>query len=240
MSKGLKYFQSVYKEVPDWIESMNEYNPAMLDAYTDIRGEAFKTNYLKDYEKDEIIAAVNAGRLYERSMILHTEAGFNKGSKLEDLIEYLLVAYVYKGIDELVLSLKAVKHYVSKSRNENIEIESYGSLIEVVNQLNIWTNNNIEFLVKISNELAKSSNATETREILMQAGSVSAARKQLCLVGMYLTELDGKGADLEVKKARELEVSDGELADLGYIVILTAGIPSWFELTDYIKKERGE
>lgn len=239
MSKGLDYFKSVYKDVPAWVQIMNDYDSTMLDAYTEIRGQAFKTNYLKDYEKDEIIAAVNAGRLYERSMTLHTIAGINKGSKLTDFVEYFLVSYVYYGLDSLVLSLKAVQHYLKEVNKVDVEIQEYDNIVEVINDLIVWLGDDADFLIKVREQLMTSTNADQTREILMQSGYVSKERKQLCLVGMFLTELDGEGAEEEIVKARAMNVSEAEMADLGYIIILTAGIPSWFELSDHLEKKEG-
>lgn len=240
MNKGLEYFKSVYKDVPAWVQIMNDYDSTMLDAYTELRGQAFKTNYLQDYEKDELIAAVNAGRLYDRSMVLHTQAGMNKGSKLVDLIEYFFVSYVYKGLDALVMSLKAVQFYLKAKHNKEVEIGEYTSLLEVVNTLISWVDGDEEaFLVNLKTKLINASNQTEVKAILMEGNSVTKARKQLCMVGMYLTELDGQGAKAQIEAARQLGVSEAELADLGYVIILTAGIPTWFELSDHLEKKEG-
>ena len=35
-----------------------------------------------------------------------------------------------------------------------------------------------------------------------------------------------------MQKAREKGEQKGELADVGYVCILTAGIPAWFEISD--------
>lgn len=240
MSKGLEYFKKVYDEVPAWIQIMHDYEPKMLDAYTEIRGEAFKTNYLTAVEKDEIIASVNAGRCYHRSMVLHTQAGIVKGSQLEHLLEYLLVSYVYKGIEALNVAVVSIQHYLKEVHDITYEIQEYHHLIEVINDLlRVIPTENQEFLIKIKSELVESTSHHQTCEILMQAGSIPASRKQLCYVGMFLTELDGKQAEAEIIKARELGVTEEELADLGYIIILTAGIPSWFELSDHLNKKEG-
>ena len=66
MSEALEYFKKVYKDVPAWVQIMHDYNPNMLEYYTNIRSEAFKSAVLSDVEKDELIAAFNAGRLYDR------------------------------------------------------------------------------------------------------------------------------------------------------------------------------
>lgn len=230
MSEALEYFKKVYKDVPAWVQIMHDYNPNMLEYYTNIRSEAFKTAVLSDVEKDELIAAFNAGRLYDRSMVYHTQAALNKGSKLEDLVEYFLVAYVYKGQAALEHSLKAVAQYINDKEGDNKQPKAaYASLEEIIQELKEWTGAPI--LDKVLAHI------DDPKEVIMSAGSVSESRKYLAMVGMYITELDGPGAAPHVENARAHGVTEEELADLGYVIILTAGIPSWFELSDHLNKK---
>lgn len=227
MSEALEYFKKVYKNVPGWVQIMHDYNPKMLEYYTNIRSEAFKSAVLSDKEKDELIAAFNAGRLYDRSMVYHTQAALNKGSKLEDLVEYFLVAYVYKGRPALERSLFAVAQYINDRDGKDLKpADGYNNLQEVVEQLKEWT------CAPILDKVLE--NIEDPEEVIMSAGAVSESRKYLALVGMYITELDGPGAKPHVDNARKHGVTEEELADLGYIIILTAGIPSWFELSDHL------
>lgn len=236
MSKGLEYFKKVYHQVPNWVQVMHDYSPAMLDAYTAIRGEAFKSSVLSAVEKDELIASLNAGRLYKRSMQLHTQAGFNKGSKLEHLIEYFLVAAVYKQKEALALSLHAVADYLRAKNNVNVQPkDEYASIQEIVDELISWTKDyDQSFLKHVKTAITETSDLDEIRNVLMSKGLVSEARKHLCLVGMYITELKGSEAKNAVDVARLCGVTDAEFADLGYIIIMTAGIPAWFEISDYL------
>lgn len=230
MSEALEYFKKVYKDVPAWVQIMHDYNPNMLEYYTNIRSEAFKSAVLSDVEKDELIAAFNAGRLYDRSMVYHTQAALNKGSKLEDLVEYFLVAYVYKGQAALEHALKAVAQYINDKEDDNKQPKTaYASLEEIIEQLKEWTGAPI--LDKVLAHI------DDPKEVIMSAGSVSESRKYLAMVGMYITELDGLGAAPHITNARTHGVTEEELADLGSIIILTAGIPSWFELSDHLYKK---
>lgn len=230
MNSGLEYFKKVYKNVPGWVQVMHDYNPKMLDYYTALRGEAFKSDVLLDTEKDEIIAAVNAGRLYRRSMILHTSAGLNKGSKLEDLIEYLLVSGVYGGLNNVVLGLESIAHYLKEKDQKSVQLkETYESFEEVIVQLIEWTPEyDQSFLYQVKEKVS-----VDTK-CLLEQGRVTKDKKYLCLVGMYITELKGKEATQSIALARENGVTDAQLADLGYIILLTAGIPSWFEMSDHL------
>lgn len=228
MSKALEYFKKVYKDIPEWVQIMHDYNPKMLEYYTDIRSEAFKSAAISDKEKDELIAAFNAGRFYDRSMVYHTQAAFNKGSRLEDLVEYFMISYIYKGKKALVHSLKAIAQYREDKDGVILKPASeYASLEEVLIELKDWTK------APIIDRILE--NIEDIDKIIMSAGAVSESRKYLALVGMYITELDGVGAGPHVDNARKHGVTEEELADLGYIIILTAGIPSWFELSDHLK-----
>lgn len=234
MSEALEYFKKVYQEVPAWVQIMHDYNPKMLEYYTNIRSEAFKTAVLSDKEKDELIAAFNAGRLYDRSMVYHTQAALNKGSKLEDLIEYFLVAYLYKGTAALEMSLKAIAQYINDKEGINLEAASnYNSLEKIIEQIRNWTQN-MELPI-MENLLKNSDDPEKIRSIILSDGAVTKSRKHLALVGMYITELDGKGAGPFIEEARSNGVTEEELADLGYVIILTAGIPSWFEISDHLQ-----
>lgn len=234
MSEALEYFKKVYKDVPAWVQIMHDYNPKMLEYYTNIRSEAFKSDVLTDIEKDELIATFNAGRLYDRSMVYHTQAALNKGSKLEDLVEYFLISYVYAGEGALELSLQAIAQYLQDKDNKEFELkDSYSNVKEIVEQIKVMTvGYDQSFIEKVFENI---NNEDQLEETIMSEGSVSLKRKKLALVGMYITELDGQGATESIAQAREAGVTEEEFADLGYVIILTAGIPSWFELSDHLE-----
>jgi len=56
--------------------------------------------------------------------------------------------------------------------------------------------------------------------------------KFILMTGIYTTTLQNKETDDWAKKSRDVGVVEAELAELGYICLLTAGIPSWFEMSD--------
>lgn len=243
MVDGLAYFKKVYDNIPNWVQVMHDYNPNMLDCYTAIRGEAFKESELSGKEKDEFIASMNAGRLYERSMIYHTEAALIKGSSIEDLLEYFLVSYVYGGKASLELSLSALELAFLKQGKSVKRKSSYSTDREVFQQIMEWMDPKDHTTVKkVYDLLNKNVDPTsdEIIHLIMSDGAVSKERKYLNLVGQYITELRGTDAKPAIEKAKEVGVTESELADLGYIVMITAGIPSWFELSDHLSsKEKG-
>ena len=70
------------------------------------------------------------------------------------------------------------------------------------------------------------------KEKILSDGFVSKKLKHILMVGVYVTVLNGEEAGKWMKVARENGASEGELADVGYICLLTAGIPAWFEASD--------
>lgn len=243
MIDGLAYFKKVYNNVPNWVQVMHDYNPNMLNCYTAIRGEAFKESELSGKEKDEFIASMNAGRLYERSMIYHTEAAVIKGSSIEDLLEYFLVSYVYGGKASLELSLSALELVFLKKGKPVKRKSNYQTDKEVFQQIIEWMDHrDHSIMTKVYDLLNKNIDpaSDEVIDLIMSDGSVSKKRKYLNLVGQYITQLRGADAKAVIEKAKEIGVTESELADLGYIVMITAGIPSWFELSDHLSsKDRG-
>lgn len=238
MTDGLTYFKEVYQNVPDWVQIMHDYDPAMLNCYTDIRGQAFKDSpALSAREKDEFISSVNAGRLYGRSMLYHAAAGAIKGSTYCDLVEYYLVAYLYKGKAALELSLQALAQFVG----EEVKAE-YPTLSDVLEQIEAWSKEELPLVSGLKKLAGKGYDHTspEVFSLLMGDGSVRSSRKYLNLVGQYVTELRGAEAKEAVEAALAHGVTLAELAELGYIVMITAGVPSWFELSDHLEKKEGQ
>lgn len=237
MSKGLDYFKEVYDVVPGWVQKMHDYNPKMLEYYTDLRGEAFSDAVLSRKEKDVLIASMNAARLYPRSMVYHTKGAIDNGTTISELAEYFLVAYLYNGTQSLKISLEAFS-YALQLKGKTVEQpkNSPETAEEVITTMIDWMGDeDNSFLVDIL-KLMRSSNTKEIEAKILSDGRVSTHLKHLNMVGNYVAELRGKDAEPWIEKARKAGVSESDLADLGYICILTAGIPAWFELSDSLRE----
>lgn len=236
MKSGIDYFKSIYTELPKWVEIMHKYSPEMLNLYTEFRAEAFKDSVISALEKDELIACFNAGRLYKRSMILHTEGAINKGSKLEDAVEYMLISAYYNRKEALYCGLFALKRYIERAREVELEIKNdYSNLKEIVLQINSWMKEyeyDNSFITKVIEGLDE---GKELRNLVFEEGNVSSKRKYLAYAGMFITELDGSNAKEAVDMAKNNGVTDNELAEMGYVILFTSGIPSWFEISDHLE-----
>lgn len=240
MSEGLTYFKNVYDEVPDWIQKMHDYSPKVLDHYTGIRGEIMQDGVLSRKEKDLLIASMNAARLYTRSMVYHTKGAIDFGSTIPEMVEYFLVAYLYKGDQSLKTSLEAILYafelrgkIVTKMDKEPETIE------EILNMILEWTENEEDIFIKEVLEVIKQNDRQKLEKKILEDGCVPSKLKHLNMVGNYITELRGKDAVSWVEKSRQMGATEEELAEVGYICILTAGIPSWFELSDILKEMEG-
>ncbi|ETI65866.1 carboxymuconolactone decarboxylase family protein [Neobacillus vireti] len=235
MTKGLTYFKEVYDTVPDWVQKMHDYNPMMLDTYTAIRGEAFSDGALSRKEKDVLIASMNAARLYPRSMLYHTKGAIDHGLTLPELVEYFLVAYLYNAA-ALKTSLEAFSYALQLKGVDVEQLSTSPETIEEIIQVFVkWMGDEDTRFIEETLEVIKSGKKAAIEEKVLGEGKVSTRLKYLNMVGNYIVELRGKEAVAWIEKARRAGVSEADLADLGSICILTAGIPTWFELSDSLK-----
>ena len=238
MSKGLAYFKEVYDEVPGWVQKMHDYSPVVLDHYTGLRGEIMQDGALSRKEKDVLLASMNAARLYARSMGYHTKGAIDFGSTIPELVEYFLVSYLYGGTDALKVSLEALSYALELKGKQVEQPEKDPETIEEIFQTMItWLGDeDTSFLVESLAIIQKGDK--EIEEKLLGEGHVSTRMKHLNMVGNYITQLRGEDAVAWMEKARAVGATEAELADVGYICILTAGIPAWFEISDSLKLVR--
>ncbi|WP_404331765.1 carboxymuconolactone decarboxylase family protein [Mesobacillus maritimus] len=239
MSKGLAYFKEVYDTVPDWVQKMHDYNPTMLDTYTEIRGEAFRNTVLSRKEKDVLIASMNAARLYPRSMVYHTKGALDHGLTIPELAEYFLVSYLYNGVKSLKTSLEALS-YALQLKGVSVEQAHPETTDEVMETVLSWMGTEDKSFVEETLEVIKTGNKHAIEEKILQDGTVSTRLKHLNMVGNFIIQLRGQDAVPWIEKARQVGVSEADLADLGYICILTAGIPTWFELSDSLERRKND
>ncbi|MFJ7637924.1 carboxymuconolactone decarboxylase family protein [Peribacillus sp. NPDC097206] len=239
MSKGLDYFKEVYDEVPGWVQKMHDYSPVVLDHYTGLRGEIMQDGALSRKEKDVLVASMNAARLYPRSMVYHTKGAMDYGSTIPELVEYLLVSYLYKGLPSLKVSLESLAYALELSGTPVEQPANDPETIEdVISTMIAWMGElDTRFLVDTWNVI-QTNEAERIEEKILSEGTVSSRLKYLNMVGNYITELRGEEAIAWIERARQAGASEADLADVGYICILTAGIPAWFEISDSLKRAR--
>lgn len=236
MSKALDYFKEVYDVVPGWVQKMHDYSPAVLDTYTGIRGEIMQDGALSRKEKDALIASMNAARLYSRSMLFHTKGAIDFGYTVPELAEFFLTSYLYKGDKALALSLEAIS-YAFELQGEKVAQPTQvperaeDSLKIIID----WLDGEDTAYLEETLALIAAGNQEDVQAQILGDGLISSRLKHLNMAGNFIVELNGKGAAPWMDKARTAGASEADLADIGYICILTAGIPAWFELSDSLK-----
>lgn len=234
LSEGLVYFKEVYGTVPGWVGKMYAYRSEALDHYTNLRSAIMQEGYLSTKEKDLLLVGINAARRYERSMVYHTKGAIDGEATLPELAEYLLVPYLYGGVEAVRTGMESVRYALSLKGLPDEQIPDNASMDELLRYLlSITEENDGDYLMELLN-------ATEARrnQLLLDHGAVSAKMKAMLMVGVYSTELQGSEAGVWMELARENGASDEELAEVGLICLLTAGIPAWFEASDSLQ-DRG-
>lgn len=233
MATGLEYFKKVYDVVPGWVQKMHDYNPAMLDHYTALRGAAMADGVLSVKEKDILLVGMNSARHYARSMVYHTKGAIDGGASLGELAEYLLVAYNYGGEKALQIGLQSFEYALELTGTEAEKISHDVTATDIVRYYAHFasTDESKEYYEQlISLFVTGDENALSFK--LLESNVVDEQMKYILMTGIYTTVLKNAETDYWAKKAREKGVDEPRLAELGYICLLTAGIPSWFEISD--------
>lgn len=233
MSQGLAYFKEVYDVVPGWVQKMHDYNNNALEHYTSLRSEIMKEGALTRKEKDLLLVGMNAARFYERSMVYHTKGAIDGGATLPELVEYLIVPYLYNGAKALKTGVKSLEYALTLKGIEFQALsESEKTTEELLLQMcELLGEENTSFVTKVIT-LVRSGEEELLKELLLSDSTVSKTMKHILMVGIFITELKGKHAGEWMIAARANGASEGQLADVGFICLLTAGIPAWFEASD--------
>ncbi|MFQ6584634.1 carboxymuconolactone decarboxylase family protein [Priestia megaterium] len=233
MSRGLSYFKEVYDVVPGWVQKMHDYSPNALDHYTNLRSDIMQESALKRKEKDILLVGMNAARLYERSMIYHTKGAIDGGATLPELVEYLIVPYLYNGVKSLQTAIKSLEYALSL---KGIDVEQANQeyntteelLLYMIKLLGDEDHSFVENVLK----LVKSEDKELLKDYILSNSIVSKKMKYVLMAGIFITELQGEKAEKWMEAARLNGASEAQLADVGFICLLTAGIPAWFEASD--------
>lgn len=234
MSDGLVYFKEVYGAVPGWVGKMHAYRPDALDHYTNLRSAIMEDGLLSGKEKDLLLVGINAARGYERSMVYHTKGAIDGGATVPELIEYLLVAYRYGGQHALRTGVQAVNTALSLKglpKGHVLYIDELEHILAYFISILEEDASYVSNILKAPEELRN--------DLLLVRGTVSAKMKSLLMVGIHSTGLHGTEAGKWMEKARAKGATEGELAEVGLICLLTAGIPAWFEASDSLLEGGG-
>ena len=154
---------------------------------------------------------------------------------MAEFIEYFWVAYCYQSDQALLLSTQAVA-LVLQLRGQTVPpalllAQDVGAVLTQYQVLTEPTQ------LSYFNHIIACYQAND-RAVLEQAvfeqGLLPSKIKLLAMLGNYVVNLQAAQASRWLTRARAAGVSDGELADLGFVCLLTAGIPAWFECCDLL------
>lgn len=229
MNTILDFYKELYEEIPSWVEQMYKHNNNMLSNYTRLRNEALKDGIYSSKEKDLFIAVMNAGRYYEKSMNMHLQAAIKKNAGLEEVIEYMLLPYVINGDKSIAFIEKALGIFERTLLNVN---SNNGSIEKIIEKLR----NQVEVVQTqhFLGELANTSNKEHSK--FFEAGLISKKNKLIALLAISLVKLDKQLIDYWSDEAFKEGITESEIAELGFVAMITAGIPIWFEISEILQK----
>lgn len=105
----LGYFKSRFKEIPAWIDTMNQRFPAILQHYHGMRNSALDGGRLPRKIKELVLVAVNAADLYPEGMKIHMNGALQSGASKEEIFETLLVSILGGGIVSWIDGVSVMK-----------------------------------------------------------------------------------------------------------------------------------
>jgi alkylhydroperoxidase/carboxymuconolactone decarboxylase family protein YurZ len=238
---GLEFFKQVYGQVPEWVSKMHHFSPKALEYYTKLRGEILVDGKLSKKDKELILVGVNAARRYERSMIYHTKGAIESGATVDEIADIIATCIISRGIPAWLTGIKAIQyaiHDLQGKHSEEIQEEknlSFRSLEECLRYYEAETGRMPEWvhLLKEHNPdvLYQYSNL---RNHVLTDRYASRKLKELVLVGINVCEMYKEGIQIHVNNAKKLGATDEEIAEVSLVGLLTAGIPAWFEGSDFL------
>ncbi|TDL91754.1 carboxymuconolactone decarboxylase family protein [Vibrio vulnificus] len=239
MSEGLTYFKEVYDVVPGWVQKMHDYSPNALDHYTNLRSNIMEEGALTKKEKDILLVGMNAARLYERSMVYHTKGAMGGGATLPELVEYLIVPYLYNGTEALKTGIKSLEYALSLKGIPYPEVSGNQETAEeiLLYMMELLGDEETAFVSNVLS-LVRSGDQNSLKDYILSDSVVSKKLKHILMTGIFITELKGKQVEEWMEAARENGASEEQLADVGFICLLTAGIPAWFEASDSLIEKK--
>ncbi|WP_423799891.1 carboxymuconolactone decarboxylase family protein [Neobacillus sp. SAB-20_R2A] len=238
---GLEFFEQVYGQVPEWVAKMHHFAPKALEYYTKLRGEILVDGALSKKEKELILVGINAARRYERSMIYHTKGAIDSGATLEELADILSVCIISRGIPAWFTGVKALEYAVSelgvKQGDGSSASFSDEAAVSALAYYEKEAGGELPGWVKVLHQYnpACLEGYADLRKTVLRDHVVSRKLKELVLVGINVAEMYPKGIELHTQGAKKFGATDAEIADVSLVALLTAGIPAWFEGSDFLE-----
>ncbi|PLT35179.1 carboxymuconolactone decarboxylase family protein [Bacillus sp. V5-8f] len=237
---GLEYFEKVYGQVPDWAAKMHQFAPEALGYYTKLRNEILVKGTMAQKDKELILVGINAARRYERSMLYHTKGAMDAGATVEEIVDIISTCIISRGIPAWLTGIKAIQYAIEVMNNKRSTERSEAGVCfqsveeclsyyeqetgKIPNWIELLMEHNPDVLLQYSN----------LRNAVLKDHYVSRKLKELLLVGINVCERYKEGVSLHVNGAKKFGATDEEIAEVSLVGLLTAGIPAWFEGSDFL------
>lgn len=241
-SEVLRFFEQVYGEVPEWVQKMDHFSPQALEYYTKLRSAIMTDGAISKKHKELILVGINAARRYERSMLYHTKGAIDSGATIAEIADVLSVCVISRGIPAWLTGVNALQFAETYAAdNEDVYrskelFNSFGTVEECddyyVNETGkvpLW----VQLLKKANSQaLIQYSNL---RTAVLSDHVVSRKLKEFILIGINVAERYKEGVKIHVNGAKKQGATDQEIAEVSLVALLTAGIPAWFEGSDFLE-----
>ena len=154
---------------------------------------------------------------------------------MAEFIEYFWVVYCYQGGKALLMPTQALA-LVLQLRGQTVppalllaqDVEAVLAQYQALTEPDQLNHLNHIIACYQANDRAA------LEQAVFEQGLLPSKIKLLAMLGNYVVTLQAAQASTWLARARAAGVSDGELADLGFVCLLTAGIPAWFECCDLL------
>ncbi|HEY8450382.1 MAG TPA: carboxymuconolactone decarboxylase family protein [Bacillota bacterium] len=234
----LQAFAGIYGEVPGWVRALAAASPAALEGYYDLRSASLPDGALPRRYKELILVAINAGRRYEPSMLMHTRGAVQAGAGVAEIIEILLPCILSRGIPAWFTGMKAVELAAELTGEQgaarpgsaggdggtadSASFDAAAYFRADLGSVPAWA----EALQAASPAAAQAYAAL--RAVILRDGVLPRWLKELALAGINAAERYPEGFELHARTALRLGATRAQLAETLLVAVLTAGIPAWF------------
>lgn len=214
-----------YGGLPPWAERLRAAAPGFYGDYLALRSGILRDGALSRKEKDLLLVGVNAARRYRPSLLGHARLAVREGASPEEVVETILVAILSRGIPSWMEGLEAVRVAEEAAGRPARLAAPPPAAPEAAPP---W----LTALEERSPEIGRLYGAL--RANVLRDGHLSRAFRELVLVGINLAEGYQPGIQLHAGNARRLGAGDAHLVETALTVVLTAGIPAWFNVVPHL------
>jgi len=220
-----------YRTLPEWAGHLRKLAPDFYHNYVELRGSILNDGVLKRKEKDLILVGVNAAKRYNPSLIGHTRLAIYNGATPKEVAEAVLVGIISRGIPTWMEGRKAVLE-AEILCNEKVSLEDE---LKATSDQDSEQPDWLLELKTLSPTIGE--NYLLLRKSILQDGNLSRLFKELILVGINLSDGYHEGTKLHVGNSRLLGATDQHLIEVALTVVLTSGIPAWFNILPFIERK---